>query len=94
MAFAFVVGLLLAQSSAAIQQSQPPQSAAETPKPKRVCVLADDVTGTHIRRQVCRDQYGVTGEGPHIASGAPTSGMVHAAKSFGDMAGGGLGGPP
>jgi hypothetical protein len=84
MAFAFVVGLLLAQSSTAapLQPVQPP---AEKPQVTRVCVLADDVTGTHIRRKVCRDQFGVTGEGPHIESGAPTSGMVHAAKGFGDL---------
>jgi hypothetical protein len=91
MAFAFVLGLL---TQSATVEPQPVQPAAEKPKAARVCVLADDVTGTHMRRKVCRDQWGVTGEGPHISSGAPTSGMTHAAKSFGSLSGGGAFPPP
>ena len=84
MTFAFVVGLILAQSPAAVQPQPVQPVLAEKPKHNKVC-RSMEVTGSRVRRMVCRNEFGDLEAVPGVASGAPTSGMVHAATSFGDL---------
>ena len=84
MAFALIVGLMLAQAPAAVQpQAAQPPAPVKT-KPKQICESIE-ITGSRARRRVCRDQFGELQLDPGIANGAPNSAMARAAKTFGSL---------
>ena len=90
-----LAAMIMAQAPAAAQpapaaQSTKPIDVNGKKKPKEKCEYME-VTGSHTRQRVCRDEYGYSNVGPNVSEAAPNPGMIHAIPG---AAKGGFGGVP
>jgi len=89
----FVAALMLAQAAAPAAQPAPPAPPIDVTgkrKPKQKCEFIE-VTGSHTRQRVCRDEFGELDLGPGVTSAGANPGMIHATPG---AAKGGVGGVP
>lgn len=92
MPIAIMTILILAQTPAATQPTQPgPPIDVTAKKQKKQQCKVIELTGSRMQQRVCRDEFGDFNYGPGVSEAAPNPGVIHAIPG---PAKGGVGGVP